>query len=129
MLNFDESGHAIFCATSALERGETRSKGTGKKSVHFNGSEENIELVLRTVISANQFSVYGAEADLCREISKDSMASGKPDAPEHFETMEIPTGPFIAGPHTDEKRQGHLLQGFSQIRIIVRRPEVIQTML
>ena len=33
------------------------------KSIHFNGSEETIELILRTVISVNQLSVYGAVAD------------------------------------------------------------------
>ena len=34
MLNFDESGHPLFRATSALERGELRSKEKGKKSIH-----------------------------------------------------------------------------------------------
>ena len=34
-------------------RGVLRSKRGGKKSIHFNGSNENIELLLRTVISAN----------------------------------------------------------------------------
>ena len=66
MLNFAESGQPIFRATSALERGELRSKGKGKKSIHFNGSEENIELILRTIISVNHLSVYGAVADLCK---------------------------------------------------------------
>ena len=77
MLNFAESRHPVFRATSALGRGELRSEGKGKKSIHFNGGEENIELILRTVISANQLSVYGAVADLCRELSGDSIASGK----------------------------------------------------
>ena len=53
MPNFSGSGHPIFRASSAFERGESRSKGGGKKSIHFNGSHENIELLLRTVISAN----------------------------------------------------------------------------
>ena len=57
MVNFSESGHPILRASSAFERGELRSKGHGKKSIHFNGSEENIELLLRTVISANQLTV------------------------------------------------------------------------
>ena len=35
-----ESGHPIFRASSAFKRGELRSKGHGKKSIHFNGSEE-----------------------------------------------------------------------------------------
>ena len=77
MLNFAESGHPIFLATSALERGELRSKRKGKKSIHFNGSEANIELILRTVISVNQLSTYGAVADLCKELSKDSEVAGK----------------------------------------------------
>ena len=72
MLNFTECSHPTFRATSALGR----SKGKGKKSIHFNGSEENIELILRTIISANQLSVYGAAAELCKELSKDSGASG-----------------------------------------------------
>ena len=53
MLNLAESSHPIFRATSALEREELRSKAKGKKSLHFNGSEENIELILRTVMSVN----------------------------------------------------------------------------
>ena len=66
MRHFAESSHPIFRATSALERGELRSKRKGKKSVHFNGNEENIELLLRTVISANQLSIFGAVTGLCR---------------------------------------------------------------
>ena len=56
--NFSGSGHPVFCASSAVERGELKSKGHGKKSFHFNGSHENIELLLTRVISANQFSIY-----------------------------------------------------------------------
>ena len=67
-----ESGHPIFRAFSAFERGELRSKGHGKKSIHFHGSEENIELLLRTIIFSNQLSVHGAIADLCKELSEDS---------------------------------------------------------
>ena len=40
MLNFAENGHPVFRATSPLEEGESRSKAKGKKSIHFNGSEE-----------------------------------------------------------------------------------------
>ena len=43
-------------------------------SIHFNGSDENIELFLRTVTSANQLSVYRAIADLCNELPKDLRA-------------------------------------------------------
>ena len=63
MNNFSDSGRAC-------ERGELKSKGGGRKSLHFNGSDENNELLLRTVMSAIQFSVYGAVADLSDELSE-----------------------------------------------------------
>ena len=93
MANFSGSGHPIFRASSAFERGELRSKGGGKKSIHFNVSHENIELLLRTVMSANQLTVYGARANLCNEVPKDLRAPVKLAAPDHLETMEIPTRP------------------------------------
>ena len=91
MANFSGSGHPRFRASGAFQRGELRSKEHGKKSIHFNGSDKNIELLLRTIISANQLSVYGAIADLCKELSEESRAPGKPEAPYHLEKMEIPT--------------------------------------
>ena len=49
MCNDSESGHHIFRATSALERGELKSKGKGVKSIHFNGSsDDTIEWILRS---------------------------------------------------------------------------------
>ena len=100
MSNFSDSGLPIFRSSSAFERGELRIKEHGTKSIHFNGSDENIELLLRTLISANQLSVCGAIADLCSEVSEDFWASGKLEAPDHLETMEIPTGPCVAETHT-----------------------------
>ena len=75
-MSFSGSGHPIFRASSAFERGELRSKGGVKKPIHFNASDENIELLLRTVISAHQLSVYGAIADVCAELPKDLGAPG-----------------------------------------------------
>ena len=114
MVNCSESGHPIFCASSAFERGELQSKGHGKKSIHFNGSEENIEWLLRTIFSANQLSVCRAIADLCKELSEEFRAPGKPEAPDHLETMETPTGPSVAGPHTNEQQQGNLVQYYER---------------
>ena len=51
-------------------------------------------------------------ADLCRELSKVSVASEKPEAHDHLETMEIPTEPPTADLHTDEQPQGNLLQDY-----------------
>ena len=88
-----------------MKEGELRSKEWSKKTLHFNGSEQNVELILRTIISANQLSNHGAVADMCREVSKDAMASGKPEAHHPLESMEIPTEPPTADPRTDEQRR------------------------
>ena len=47
-----------------------------QERIHFNGSHENIELLLRTVISTNQLSVYGAIADLCNDVPENLGAPG-----------------------------------------------------
>ena len=47
-------------------------------SIHFNGSDETMELILRTVLSVNQLSVYGAVADLNKELASDSRCAGNP---------------------------------------------------
>ena len=81
MVNFAESGHPVFRATSALERWELKSKGKGKKSIHFNGSDETIDLILRTICFCQPaLSIYGAAADLCKELARDSASAGKPAA-------------------------------------------------
>ena len=48
MLNFAESGHPKFRATSALERGELTSIGKILKSIHFNGSDNTSAQCLRS---------------------------------------------------------------------------------
>ena len=70
-----------------LLREENYEAKNGARS-QYTGSHENIELLLRTVISANQFSVYGAVADLCDEFSEDFRASGKPEAPDNLDNLE-----------------------------------------
>ena len=114
MANFSGSGHPLFRASSAFERGELRSKGAGKKSMHFNGSHENIELLPRTVISANQLSIKGATADLCNEVPKGVRAPGKPAAPDHLEKMEIPTDLSIAENSTTAQQRRNLVQEYER---------------
>ena len=104
MTNFSESGHPTFRASSVFERGELRSKEHDKKSAHFIGSDKNIELLLRTVISANQLSVYGAIADVRNELSEDFRSSQKLGAPDYLETMEILIGLSIAETHSDAQQ-------------------------
>ena len=58
--NFKDSGHPIFRCTSPLVRGHLRSKGGGgKTTIHFNGSTDNLGLLLQMVISVNQLSLSG----------------------------------------------------------------------
>ena len=93
-LNFSESGHPVFRGSNAFERTDLKSKGKGSSTIHFNGSDEAIEVIFRTVISVNQLSIYGAVADMCGdvawEVSRNSEGTGKPGAPENLETMLMP---------------------------------------
>ena len=67
LLNFERSGHPKFRCTSALEKRQLRSKEGGKTTVHVTACEENVQLLLKRVISVNQHSLYGAVADLIKE--------------------------------------------------------------
>ena len=64
------------------------------------------------IISVNQPSIYGAVADLCKELSKDSEVAGELAASEDLESMEIPTELPIADPYTNPELQGNLLRDY-----------------
>ena len=55
---FPRSGHPIFRCVSALERGQLRSKGGGRTTIHFTASDDNVQLLLNMVISINQLSLH-----------------------------------------------------------------------
>ena len=57
----------------------------------------------------NQFSIYGAVAVSCKELSDDSEVAGKPAANEDSE-WKIPTGLPFADPHPNAESQGNLMQ-------------------
>ena len=59
---FKETGHLVFISTSALNRGNLKQR-KGKCAIHFNGDSLNTELLLQTVHSVSQLSVYGAAAN------------------------------------------------------------------
>ena len=65
MLTFAESGHPILRATSPLSRGQLKSKGGGKLSIHYAADQETITTVFHTMTSVNQLSFYGAVAEMC----------------------------------------------------------------
>ena len=63
-----ESGCPIFRAMTPLSRGQLKSKGHGKLSIHFAAVQETIETIFRIIVSANQLSLYGAVAEMCEEF-------------------------------------------------------------
>ena len=65
MLTFAESGHPFFRATSPLSRGQLKSKGGGKLSIHYCSDQDTITTVFRTIACVNQLRLYGAE--MCEE--------------------------------------------------------------
>ena len=67
MLEFAESGGPIFRATSPLSRGQLKSKGHGKLSIHCCADLETIQTIFRISGSVNQLSLYGAVAEMCEE--------------------------------------------------------------
>ena len=68
LLEFAESGHPIFRATTPLSRGALKSKGRGKLSLHFAADQDTIDTIYRIILSVNQLSVYGAVAAICEEF-------------------------------------------------------------
>ena len=68
LLEFAESGHPTFRATTPLSRGILKSKGHGKLSIQFTADEFTIETFFRIIISVNQLSIYGAVAAICEEF-------------------------------------------------------------
>ena len=77
LLEFAESGHPIFRATTPLSRGILKSNRHGKLSIHFTADYPTIETVFRIIISANQLSVYGAVAAICEEFEAHQDRSGE----------------------------------------------------
>ena len=67
LLEFAESGHPTFRATTPLSRGTLKSKGHGKLSIHFTADYPTIETIFRIIVFANQLSLCGAVANVCEE--------------------------------------------------------------
>ena len=76
LLGFAESTCPIFRATTPLSRGQLRSKGPVKLSIHFAATQATIETVFRIIDSANQLSLYGAVANICEEYQSHHDRSG-----------------------------------------------------
>ena len=68
LLEFVESGHPIFRATTPFSRGQLKSKGREKLSIHFTADQDTVDTIYRIIVSVNQLSVYGAVAAICEEF-------------------------------------------------------------
>ena len=79
LLEFAESGCPIFRATTPLSRGQLRSKGHGKLSIHFAATQETIETIFCIIVSANQLSLCGAVAEMSEDYESLHDRSGRPD--------------------------------------------------
>ena len=79
LLEFAESGHPTFRATTPLSTGILKSKGRGKLSIHFAADVDTIDTIYRIILSVNQLSVYGAVAAVCEEFESHQDGSGEPE--------------------------------------------------
>ena len=77
LLEFAESGHPIFRATTPLSRCNLKSKGRGKLSIHFAADQDTIDTIYRIILSVNQLSVYGAVAAVCEDFKGHQDSSGE----------------------------------------------------
>ena len=79
LLEFAESGHPTFRATTPLSRCILKSKGHGKLSIYLAADEFTIETIFRIIISVTQLSIYGAVAAFCEEFENHQDGSGEPE--------------------------------------------------
>ena len=78
LVKFAESGHLIFRSTTPLSRGQLKSKGKGKVSIHFSTEPDTVDTIYRIILSVNQLSIYGAVAAFCDEYEGHPDNTGEP---------------------------------------------------
>ena len=117
MMEFSESGHPVFRATSPLSRGTLKSKGGEKLSIHFCADQGTIETVFRSIISVNQLSIYGAVSDLCEECKACHVRTGRLVLAGQSDPLFVPTSSLIKT-HTpltnDPAQEEDLLQKYQE---------------
>ena len=67
-----------FPCHDSLSRGQLRSKGHGKLSIHYAADLETIETFFCIIVSANQLSLYGAVPEICEEYESLHERTGRP---------------------------------------------------
>ena len=92
-----------------------KSKGGGKLSIHFCADGDTVETVLRTIISVNQLSIYGAVSDLCEECKTCHVRTGRPVVARQSEPLFVPSVMKTHIPLTDDPAQEEdLLQRYQE---------------
>ena len=116
MLEFTESRHPIFRATSPLSRGQLKSKGHGKLSIHYCADLETIRTVFRTLISVNRLSLYGAVAQICEECETFHDRTGQPVVRGQSSSSFVPSVIKTEMPLDcdDRARKDRLLQQYGE---------------
>ena len=66
LVELADSGCPIFRATTPLSRGQLKSKGHGKLSIHYAAALETVE-TFRIIVCTKQLGFYGAVAEICEE--------------------------------------------------------------
>ena len=103
-------------ATSPLSRGQIKSKGGGKLSIHYGADLETIKTVVRTIISVNQLSIYGAVLDLCEEFKTCQARAGRRVLAGQCIPLSEPASLLMKTPtlSTDDPAQKDLLKRYPE---------------
>ena len=91
MLEFGESEHPVFRATSPLSRGQLKSKGGGQLSIHYCADQDTITTVFRKISSVNHLSLYGAVAEMCEEYESFHDRTVRPVVGEQSSSSFVPS--------------------------------------
>ena len=84
--------------------------------LYFCGDEGTIETDLRTIISVNQLSIYGAVSDLCDVYKSCHVRTGRPVLVGKSDTLFVPKSSLMKTPthSTDDPAQEDLLQKYQE---------------
>ena len=125
LLEFAESTCPIFRATTPLSRGQLRSKGHGKLSIHCCADQATIETIFRIIVSANQLSLYGAVANMCEEYESLHDRSGQLDKVmgQSIVLSEMKTEVLLE--NDDPAYQNFVLQQYGERIEILTQPDKV----
>ena len=72
LLEFAESGHPIFRATTPLSRGQPKSKGRGKLPFHFSADQETVDTTYLRQDQTVQLVILGRQSIVLGEVKAET---------------------------------------------------------